>query len=312
MAPSSVSSTLPQPPTPCIGLRNPLASSSSSSQVSILFHSAHTICTPPRLRPPPPSNTTAHAAGPQNLFAYITGTTLCISDNGFIYQNSTRIHSQPQALAVARTSSSIVAAIATYDGVFLTMLSGDVFTKLVAMVGSRSYPCVAVALGEDGTVAGGSMAGQVAVWRVECGTAAEVIDLPQGLHLGDRITQIAFSQGNLLVAWWSGHVFCYQKGKEIWKWGFPVVKDTAFCGRSGTFFELNEKKALGVFVTGDERLGFVNLRKGKWIVKKVAGEKGGKVVVKGVCVSEHGVFIWAHDALELIGLDWPEEIVSNA
>lgn len=191
------------------------------------------------------------------------------------------------------------------------MLSATVFTELVAMTGSQSYPCVAVALGKDGSVAGGSMAGQVAVWKVERGTAAKVIELPEGLHLGDRITQMAFWRENLLVAWWSGHVFCYKDGTKVWRGGFEVESGVAFCAKAQTFFELDEKRAMGVFVAGDERVGFVDLAKGEWVTKKLVAENGTKVVVQGVCVSEEGVFVWIRDALKLVAVEWPKNIIKN-
>lgn len=155
------------------------------------------------------------------------------------------------------------------------------------------------------------MAGQVAIWKLKLGDAAQVIELPGGLHLADRITQVAFWRGDLVVAWWSGHVFCYRDGREVWRGGFQPESSAAFCTKAGTFFELDENKASGVFVAGDERVGFVDLKKGEWVTKKLVAENGTKVVVQGVCVSGQGVYIWIRDALKLVAVEWPGNIADN-
>lgn len=87
--------------------------------------------------------------------------------------------------------------------------------------------------------------------------------------------------------------------KPAWHLRAPVPPNAAFAVWPGCFFA---EAAPGVLLLsrGDGRLWFVRLHDGATQTRRVRARDGGDVVVKGVCRSAAGLFLWVHGAAELL------------
>lgn len=308
---------LPDPPAPAVGMRNALASTPTSTNVSQLAATSYHLSTPDSAFAFPASclPVKAHAAGSQDLFATILDQFLIFTDASAKITVScpTRLHVEPTDLSVTRLlDGTAMAAVAGFDGVFVSRLASRKATALQLLLGSDSHPCVAVDVSERGAVAVGSMAGQIALWASLDADACVVIGVPDRVDLCDRLTQIRFTRdGDIVVAWWSGlfirYTFCKNKASCVWKLTSAQWRGREFCTFSGTFFAFatdgNGERA--VMTRGDGVIYYVHLATGE-SSKRVLSLSQRKVVVKGLCTSAQGTFLWLRDFRRLFRIEWPD------
>lgn len=257
---------------------------------------------------------TAHAAGSDDLFATVLNQILVFTDvrSRITASSPGRLHIEAQDLGVARLSTGeAVAAVAGYDGVFVSRLCGHIATASTPLAGSSGYPCVSVAVSEEGEVAAGSMAGQVALWPAVGGEACAIVDVPNDVEPCDRITQVRFVTGGIVVAWWSGLLLRYaiheREVSLVWKMSGARRGVTGFCEVSGTFFAVGKGANDGraIVARGDAVIYFVDLATGKSL-RRTVHSAAGEVFVKGLCVSADGTFLWIRDARQLLQIEFPE------
>lgn len=309
--------SLPDPPTPAVGMRNALASSPTSANISQLAASSYHLSHPKTALHFSPSApvVTAHAAGSDDLFATVLNQVLVFTDvrSRISVSSPGRLHIEAQDLSVARLPcGAAMAAIAGYDGVFVSRLFDRQATAPAPLLGSNSYPCVTVAVSEEGAVAAGSMAGQIALWSSPCEEACAIIGVPVGVESCDRLTQVRFVDGGIIAAWWSGLVLRYaiHKGEVTLVWKLDRTKRgvRGFSEFSGTFFVIGQGMNGGraIMTLGDGNVYFVDLATGT-SHRQTLRSSAGRVFVKGLCVSADGAFLWIRDSRHLFQIDWPEK-----
>lgn len=307
---------LSDPPAPAVGIRNSLASSPTSNNVSQLAANLYHLSPPEEALafPLSPIHVTAHAAGTRDIFASIIDSFLVFTDASTRETAScpTRLHIEPTDLSVSRQSTcAAMAAVAGYDGVFVSRFSNRQATALFLLLGSDNHPCVAVDVSDRGAIAAGSMAGQIAVWHQVSAEASTVIDVPGIVDLCDRITQLRFMKdGDIVVAWWSGLLMRYNingdKAKCIWKITGAQRKSKEFCMFSGTFFVLVKgwSGERAIVTRGDGIVHFVHLATGVNIRQRLSLPQR-RVVVKGLCTCAQGTYVWIRDSRRLFQIEWP-------
>lgn len=306
----------PAPPAPAAGLRNALASSPTSANISQLGASSYNLSSARTALqfPTSPPVVTAHAAGSDDLFATILNHILVFTDvrSRVTASSPVRLHIEAQDIAVARLpSGGAVAAVAGYDGVFVYRLTGHCVTSPVLLPGSSGYPCVAVAVSEEGAVAAGSMTGQLALWPAVGREACAIVEVPKDVESYDRITQVRFVSGGIVVAWWSGLLLRYAIRERtvdvVWEMRDARRGVMGFCEFSGSFFAFGNGANAGsvIVARGDAAIYFVDLATGKSVRRTVRGATG-EIFVKGLCVSADGAFLWIRDARQLLEIEWPE------
>lgn len=166
---------------------------------------------------------TAHAAT-CNAFATIAHDLLHVHvKKGARFESYTcasRLHFEVRDLAIGLDNwggegkkERYVIAVAGLDGVYVTYFEcgGDVFSDMLVLPGTRSYPTLCVCV-HGGYIAVASMDGRVAVWK---GLKNGAVALAEGIgEGGDRVTDIHMcAHGKdiaVLVGWWSGCVAFYQ------------------------------------------------------------------------------------------------------
>jgi len=324
------------PPLPAPGLQNCLCSTASSQFVSINGRDGHSIKKPDidLTQNPLVSSkvASAHAAGTSDLFVFEHKKRIIVNDcwTGTSITSSFKLHFEAQDMAVRRfeTSNRVLVAIAGYDGVYCCTfcLHDGTVTELYPLSGSSGYPCVCVDVGEDGSIAVGTMDGRVAVWGVDVcamlqqglqsyASAECVLQPPTNCPSGDRTTQLMFveygGKQNLLVAWWSG---CFER--YVQKEGQYDI-DWTLCAKSkemcdfhaypGSFIAVCDKEPVVAFSQNGKRLYFIALESG---AKEVFPLTDKDAMMKGLCATSSGLVVWLYEALKLLKLKWPTTIPS--
>lgn len=196
-----------------------------------------------------------------------------------------RLHFRPAAVAARAEDGVVTVVVAGPDGALVARAGPKGDTPFCALPGSAGYAIVALAVSCE-FLAAAAVDGRVAVWRALTDPAHVIFDTVS--VSGDRVTDMKFVCGGLVIAWWSGRLVLYRLGafeqeRVVWTVDEVSVPKHVFGGFSGSFLVV--KDGVVGMTTGRGDLVFVRLADGA-LWKETVGE-----YVKGFCEYDDKLFL---------------------
>lgn len=294
------------PPLPLPGLRNCLASHLTSSDISALSETHQLIIPSKELSlkhvASPSTQAIIHAAGPENVFATVTNTNYLILRTPVC----TTVIPKPLkflalSLALRTTGSTTTIFVAGFDGVHVAEVHGSVPPPAThALTGTNGYPIVCMAILEN-MLAAASIDGRIIIMESLNTVASHILRVKPEIHQTDRITDMAFCEDVLLVAWWSGHLVCYNCSDMVVKWKLRRIERPATIFKMGPGCFLATSAAFAALCQADGTITFVRVRDGATVVRR---PKGDKVIMKGFCAGDGALFAWIWGRWSLDKIQW--------